>query len=212
MGTAFSDLLEDPKVEVKDQIKVLEELGNSIMDAQSERMQAKALEDTRLPIVAIVDTLKNSHISAHDGVGQGVNKVVDNLFNGDFLKGLKNALTTAVNTFLGNAEAGRDEMSEFYVVFEKNALLRVEVYCYKYQFSSEALKKHGSSMFCYVAQIAVLDAMTTNSQVILYEVTKSIGDKMEDALALLEKDSKFVEKFMEKLKKLKSAQKKDNGE
>lgn len=207
MGQFFSDIFKDSAEEVKEEIKVLEKLGHSIMEAQSERMEAKAYEDKSLPIVAIVDTIKMASMSAQSGASDNVHGIVDSLFSGQILDGFKKAVTTAVDTFLGNAEAGEDERSEFHVIYSNNAMLRVDVYFYKYQFSSEALKKHGSNLFCYVAQIGVLDTSKTSPQVILYEVTKSIGGDVEDAKKLLQKDAEFVEMFLNVLRNLTNEQK-----
>lgn len=215
MGAALTrimnDLTGDSAEEVKEQLQMLQTLADEIIEAKSKDMKASAFEDKSLPVLAKVDTITGSSIVAESGVGEGLDNLVDNLCNGDWVAGLKSGIKTALNTFLGSASAGRNEKREFHVIYDHNALLRVEVYYYKYHFSSKGLKDHGQTMLCYVAQRCVLDSLRADPQVVLFEVSKSIGDNMEQALQNLKGDAKFVDEFMTELVKLRQAQQKALG-
>ena len=206
MGQVISEVVKDSEEETKEQLEILQEMARSIMDAQSERMAASALGDKTLPIVAVVDTKKSCHLDVNSGVGDHVSEVVGSLFDGKFMEGFKHAVEAAVETFLGNAEAGKQESTDFHVVYDKGALLRIDVYMYKYQFSSEALKSHGENLFCYVAQVAVLDSLAIDPTVTLYEMTKSIGKITENAKQEFLDECEFVETFIKSLTKLKQTQ------
>ena len=206
MGQLFSDLLKDSSEEVKEQLEILQEMGRSIVDGESQRMAASAYEDKTLPIVAIVDTKTCCSMHVESGAGKSVYGIVDSLFDGKYMEGFKHAVEAAVETFLGNAQAGRQEIREFHVVYDRNALLRIDVYLYNYEFSSEALKKHGENLFCYVAQIAVLDSLAIDPTVTLYEITKGIGKASNEFKEEFTSDCEFVETFIKSLKKLKDTE------
>ncbi|KAK3730935.1 hypothetical protein QZH41_000562 [Actinostola sp. cb2023] len=169
-------------------------------------MEAKAYEDKTLPIVAIVDTTKYCSIGAESGVGDKVGGTLNELFKGNLMDGLKQGLTVALDEFLGNAKAGRQEMTQFHVAFDSNSLLRIDVYFYKYEFHSEGLKKHGRNMFCYVAQVGVLDCIKIDPQVTLYELTKSVGpENIQDAKKLLEDETTFAVSLYKDIRRLSKA-------
>lgn len=207
MGKAFSDLTGDSSAEVKEQLEILQEMAHTVLEAESKRMSSEAYEDKTLPIVAVVDTQKFTSMDATSGVSEKVDEVVDNLFDGKYMSGFKKGVTALLDTFLGSAEAGKSENTEFHIVYDNNALLRIDLYFYQYHFASEGLKAHGQNMFCYVAQIGVLDAIKVNPQTTLYEVSKSIGSESKKAKELLDEDADFVEAFMKRLDAMTKAQK-----
>lgn len=185
---------------------LLEEMAEKIMTAESEKMEAKSWEDKTLPIVAVVDTMQFCRIGVESGesLSEGISKVIGDFVDGKWLDGIKDGIHTVLSQLLGSATSGRQESRQFHIAFGSNALLRIDTYFYMYTFQSERLlRKHGRNMLCTVAQIAVLDSMNTNPQVILYEVTKAIGvDKMEEALESLEKEAGFAEALYKQIKRL----------
>lgn len=187
MGQFVSDLFKDSTEEVKEQLEILQEIGNSIMESQSQRMAATSLQEKNLPIVAVTDTVKRLSMHVQSGVSGHVSDAVDSLFKGQWLDGLKEAVSLALEMFLGNAKAGRQEYTEFHVVYANAALLRIDLYFYLYNFPSGALKDHSQNMFCYVAQVGVLDAQKVNPEVVLYEIMKHSKkdiDEIEEKMLL----------------------------
>lgn len=207
MGNQISDLLKDSSEEAKAELELLKEMADNIVEAKSNKMAAKAFEDKTLPIVAIIDTKSFNYIHVEEGCGDGVKGVVSKLFDGAFMKGFQAAITTALETFLGNSAAGKQESQEFHVVFDRNALLRVDVYFYKYKYSSKTVKDSHQTVVCNVVQIGVLDSMKVNPQVILFEVSKSLGSDTEKAKEILERNTDFVESLFAKLERLQKARK-----
>ena len=190
----------------------MDEMAQQILAAQSERMKSAAIEDKNLPLVAVVDTKKFSSFRAESGVGAKVDKAVSSLFDGKFMGGFKSAVSTALDTFLGNATAGKQENTEFHVVFDRNALIRIDLYYYKYEFSSRKLKDHAKNMFCYVAQVAVLDILEINPMVTLYELSKSVGGSVSEFKEDLIQESGACETFIKQLRKLEIEQGEDDDD
>ena len=63
---------------------------------------------------------------------------------------------------------------------------------YKYEFSSKGLKDEFQNGFCYYSQIGVLDLKKVNPQILLYELTRAIGeDNMEKVTSQLKQLSGF---------------------
>lgn len=196
----------NPDKDVHEQMALLEEMGDKIMTAESQRMEAKAWEDRTLPIVSIVDTQTFCRIGVEVGesLSKGIGDVIGDFVKGKWMDGIKDGIHTVLSQLLGSATSGRQESRQFHIAFGSNALLRIDTYFYMYTFKSEgSLRKHGNNMLCTVAQVSVLNSLKTDPQLILYEVTKAIGvEKMEEALESLEKETGFAKSLYQHIRSL----------
>lgn len=198
----------DSTTEVKAQIALLEEMASAIMNGEGASLEARAYQDKSLPILAIVDRLKASSMDAKAGpadLGNKVGDVVGQLFSGHILDALKTTITSGLNLFLGNASEGRSDSTEFHIVYNNNAFLRIDIYFYKYNFESEALKKVSSNLFCYVAQVGIVDHVKMNPQIALYELSKSLpAESIEETRKNMKLEAAFAQDLYSTVKSLAS--------
>ena len=170
-------------------------LANKIA-ASSEAIKTAAFEDTSLPILAVVDTTEKYFAKCKNKPGDDVSTAVDDVLSGKFLDGLKKMINVGLEEMLGDTSAGEREKKSFHIVFANNSLLRIDYMMYKYEFASKGLQHITKNMFCYYLQVGVVDFEKTNSQILLYELTKSIG---EDNLASASKELSELAKFSRQL-------------
>ena len=207
MGQTISDAIkaseEKNEEEGREILETLQTLLRNKVDAVSSKLELEAMEDQRLPIVAVVDRFSKFSVNVKSVDSKYVNEMVDNLFSGKFLGGLKKLVTLALEEFLGNVSAGEQEMKTFQLMFSSNSLLRVDYMMYKYQFESHGVKDKYESGFCYFAQIGVLDLEKVNRQVMLYELTKSVGSKdIKEVTEHLMEIAEFAKKLYEVLRRI----------
>lgn len=156
-------------------------------------MENEAIEDKSLPIVAVVDKSMKYSIKVSSATSDEVAKAIDEVLKGDFLDGLKTIVKVGLDAMLGNVAAGETEKQDFHVVFANNSLLRIDYMCYKYEFSSKGIVQQVKNVFCYYLQIGVLDLEKVNPQILLYELTKAIGElRLPDAAKRLENLATFA--------------------
>ena len=156
-------------------------------------MENEAIEDKSLPIVAVVDKSMKYSIKVSSATSDEVAKAIDEVLKGDFLDGLKTIIKVGLDAMLGNVAAGETEKQDFHVVFANNSLLRIDYMCYKYEFSSKGIVHEVKNVFCYYLQIGVLDLEKVNPQILLYELTKAIGEsRLPDAAKRLENLATFA--------------------
>ena len=80
----------------------------------------------------------------------------------------------------------------FFVYPENFAIVRVDVKCYKYCFSSTGIIANTENVFCYTMAKSIVDHTKITIDELLYMVTEMIGaDKIEE-----------VEAFVNQLKKV----------
>ena len=116
--------------------------------------------------------------------------------SGDFLGGLENLLSVALNEVLGNTSAGEAEKTDFHVIYANNSLLRLDYMMYKYTFASKGLKDECTNAFCYCMQVGILDLEKVDPQIMLYELTRAIGEEaLPSPLTHLEGLTVFTERL-----------------
>ena len=126
--------------------------------------------------------------------------------SGDFLGGLKNLLSVALNEVLRNTSAGEAEKTDFHVIYANNSLIRLDYKTYKYTFASKGLKDECTNAFCYCMQVGILDLEKVDPQIMLYELTRAIGEEaLSIALTHLEGLTVFAERLYSAVAKLKKA-------
>lgn len=161
--------------------------------ATSSKMENDAIEDKSLPIVAVVDKSEKYKIKVSDAPSAEINNAIGEVLKGDFLDGLKSLITAGLNTLLGNASAGETERVDFHIVFANNSLLRIDYMMYKYNFSSKGIIDEVKNCFCYYLQVGVLDLEKVNPQILLYELTRAIGEsRLPDAAKRLQNLTAFA--------------------
>ncbi|KAM7448662.1 hypothetical protein ABFA07_003354 [Porites harrisoni] len=206
MGQVISEFLgANPEEDVKETIEILQKLVSAKLQAYATEMEAKAFEDKSLPILAVVDKTEKYMVKVSEGGSANVGSVVDDLFNGKFLDGLKHLVKTAMDELLGNASAGEKEKRECHVVYANNSILRVDYHMYKYDFSSHGLRDKAQNAFCYVVQVSVLDLKRVDPQVVLYELDRAVGEgSMQDMTEKLHQEAGFMEDLYKVLSRLRN--------
>ena len=159
------------------------------------------------PISAFLGESEGVHeMEAQAFDDKSLQKTLGDLFGGEFLGGLHNLVSAALNELLGNTAAGEKEMKAFHVVYANNNILRVDYHMYKYDFSSKGLRDKMQNALCYVVQTSVLDLKKIDPQVVLYELDKSIGaDNIKAATDKLHEEAKYMEELYKVINHLRVA-------
>lgn len=181
--------------------------------ATSAQMQNAAIEDKSLPIVTVVDKSQKYKVKVQSAPDPAISGAINELMSGDFLAGITSLITVALNEFLGNTSAGESEKVDFHVIYANNSLLRIDYMLYKYEFASSGLKTQFQNAFCYYMQVGVLDLEKVNPQILLYELTRAIGEEnLPRAASHLQGLAKFAKELYSTIHELKTAAIEGGGE
>ncbi|CAH3124887.1 unnamed protein product [Porites lobata] len=182
MGNSITQSIKEQQdkneLEVTETLQMMHKMMENRIAAASSQMENEAIEDKTLPIVAIVDKSMKYLIKVSSKTSDEVSNAIDEILSGDFLAGLKSVIKVGLDAMLGNVSAGKTEKRDFHVVFANNSLLRIDYMCYKNEFSSTGIKDEVKNAFCYYLQVGVLDLEKVNPQILLYELTRAIGESM----------------------------------
>ena len=213
MGTSISKKLEEQQKnkdeKAVEELQMLQEMMVNKVAAARAEMREKALKDANVPIVAFVDTSEKYSVDVSNAPDDAITTSIKEMFGGNIIQGLVSLIGVALNQFLGNTQAGASEQNDYHIVFSNNTLMRIDVMFYKYEFSSKGVEDERRNGFCYCTQAAVLDLKKVSPQVLLYELTRTIGDEnIPDAVKQLHLMAEFGEELYQVVNELTAAAKK----
>ena len=78
-------------------------------------------------------------------IGEEAGKMIDAFCSDEVRKGMKTILTQGANILFGNRSVGESEHAQMFVYWEHNALVRLDMYHWKYEFSSSEIMNCGVS-------------------------------------------------------------------
>ena len=197
VGTAISESDKKKEVNVVEQLRSYQRMISAKLEAEREKISKEAFNDTKLPILSLVSTTQDYRLAVTAAPKDRVGEILDSVIGGGYIKGLKGILSLALDQLLGNVSVGESEKKESHVAFANNSLLRIDCYMYKYQFQSDGLISSSKNIFGYYIQVGVLDLIKVNPQIVLYELTSSVGDakQLEEATKKLTTMASFTNKL-----------------
>ena len=200
VGTVISESDKKKEVNVVEQLRSYQRMISAKLEAEREKISKEAFNDTKLPILSLVSTTQDYRLKVTaetKDLKVRVGEILDSVIGGGYIKGLKGILSLALDQLLGNVSVGESEKKESHVAFANNSLLRIDCYMYKYQFQSDGLISSSKNIFGYYIQVGVLDLIKVNPQIVLYELTSSVGDakQLEEATKKLTTMASFTKKL-----------------
>lgn len=134
------------------------------------------------------------HVNIKVGCDAAIKEAIDMFFNGgdDVKQGFQKLIRITLDTLIGNTGMGEHEEKHFFVYPENFAIVRVDIKCYKYCFSSSGVIANTENVFCYTMAKSIVDHTKITIDELVYMVTEMIGaDKIGE-----------VETFVNQLKKV----------
>ena len=203
---------EENDAEAKEMLNTMNNLMTQKCAAISAQFKDAAVADPTLPIVAVVDKTEKYMLQVKSVANENISNGLKEVLSGQFMKGLEDTITGAMQVFVTDESEGESQETDFHVVYANNSLLRVDYLMYKYNFSSKGILSKYENAFCYVMQIGVLDLEKVNPQILLYEMTKTIGqDNLKEAAADLDQLAQFAKELYSTIRDLNDAAKPDQN-
>ena len=142
---------------------------------------------------------KCQHVDIKAGCGTAIREAINMFFSGgdDVKNGFQKIVETALDTLIGNTSMGEHEEKMFFVYPENFAIVRVDVKCYKYCFSSSGVIAKSENVFCYTMAKSIVDHTKLTIDELLYMVVEMIGAEKIDEVEAFIKQLKSIWKMLE---------------
>ncbi|KAF5717121.1 hypothetical protein FMUND_5939 [Fusarium mundagurra] len=92
------------------------------------------------------------------------------------LDGFKSVVKTGLSAILGDSSAGESYDKKFFVCVKHNAIVRVDMYTYKYTFANEGVVDTHKNILAYVLCMSVVDHRDVTLDELVYLASEFAGD------------------------------------
>jgi hypothetical protein len=193
MGAAASAIADGLNTSNKEEAKAKEqlELMMKLADARLDTFQSKlntmfldreSTMKTSVPGKRALRFERHVKVDTETAPAKGVEDAVDDFFGaGDtgskgVLEGFKNVVKVGLSAILGDTSAGESYDEKFFVCMKHNAIIRVDMYTYKYNFSNEGVISTHKNILAYILCISVVDHRDVTVDELIYLASEFAGD------------------------------------
>lgn len=120
-------------------------------------------------------------VSAGQEPDDGIMAAIDSFFKGtkdDVKAGFKEVIKTAINVLFASTVAGEQSERKYFVTILHNAIVRVDVYFWKYYFSQKSITDDVEQAFCYVLVKSIVDHTKVSVDTLVYLISEQMDDDL----------------------------------
>ncbi|KAG8925229.1 hypothetical protein FRC02_009820 [Tulasnella sp. 418] len=180
------------KEEIKQQLDFLVKAVESKLDAYQSALEdmfqdPNSVSSKQIPGIRAVRYERGYRVSVSKNAQEGIGEVVDAFFGAaetgmkGVVDGFKKVVGTALNAILGNDQAGQQEDQKFFVFMKNNAIIRIDIKMWRYNFSGKGVMAESENVFCYVFCLSVVDHYKLTLDELTFLFTEFAGDAQVEA-------------------------------
>jgi len=188
------------KTKMEERLNILERLVKSHLEVAKTSMINGAKFDQEIDTGTIVEFSQQENVSISGKVSPQLEDAIKDFFGGHVLGGFKNVISVAVDSVLGNASMGEHEGSNMFIQWSDNAILRLDAYYYRWNFSSNEIIQNIEGVSGVIAVKRVINLVNTDPQVLTWAISRQAellgkpdeaAKMIEDAVAIIKKVSEL---------------------
>ncbi|KAF5612477.1 hypothetical protein F25303_14379 [Fusarium sp. NRRL 25303] len=193
MGNAISALIEPNQADdenerkKKEQLELMMKLANARLDSFQSELERMFLDresamHTNVPGKRALRFERRFVVDAESTPGKGVEDAVDTFFGASdtgtkvALNGFKSVVKTGLSVILGDSSAGESYDKKFFICIKHNAIIRVDIYTYKYTFANQGVVDMHKNILAYILCISVVDHRDVTVDELVYLASEFAGD------------------------------------
>ena len=202
---------EQEKQKMQERLQILEKMVDSHLDKELQHVVNGERGDQEIHAGTVVSHFKEVNVKMSNKESPDLDKAIDDFFDGAFLKRASKLLHLSVRSVLGNESMGEYEASSMFIVWNDNALVRCDAYCYRWNFASKGVIENVEGAVGILLLQRVIDITKTNPQVLTWAISRqaaALGEESKASTMIDEATSviKKVVAFQRDLKKLNASQ------
>ena len=214
MGNPVSKIREEARTlndiekrRMQERLQILEKMVNGRLQKQHSHILTGERGDQEIHSGTIVEACKQVNIVMSSKPSEDLVAAIDEFFTGNYMSGLGKLVHVAVKGVLGNASMGEYETSQMFIVWEYNALLRYDAYCYRWNFAAEGVIEDTEGVVGVLLCKRVIDITKTDPQVLTWAISRQAsGLGKKDEAQMIEEAMEVLERVMKFQVKVKSLQ------
>ncbi|KAK3372304.1 hypothetical protein B0H63DRAFT_513741 [Podospora didyma] len=193
MGAAASaianalDNSKEKEAQAKEQLELMMKLADARLDTFEAELREMFLDKDSaqkfsVPGKRALRFERHVKVDTETSPGKGVDEAVDAFFGASktgtdgVLEGFKAVVKTGMSAILGDTSAGESYDKKFFVCIKHNAIIRVDMYTYKYNFRNSGVVDNAKNILAYILCISVVDHRDVTVDELVYLASEFAGD------------------------------------
>ena len=204
MGNPISKLRKEldqadaEKAKMQERLNVLEKMVNFHLDIAKNEMLAGERNDQEIHTGTVVEYQKQVNITMVNEPNPELEDAINDFFSGNLSGGFGKLISVGVEAVLGNASMGEHEGSNMFIQWQNNALLRLDAFYYRWNFSSTEIIQDVEGASGVIVMKRVINLVNTDPQVLTWAISRqanmlgtpdSASEMIDDAVAIIQKVS-----------------------
>ena len=181
---------------MEERIQILEKMVGSRLDTEHNLVINGERGDQEIHSGTVVEQFKQVNLKMSSEASPELESAIDDVFGGSFLKGFGKLVGVGIKAVLGNEAMGEYESSSMLIVWNSNALLRCDLYCYRWNFSSQGVIDQVEGAVGILMVHRVIDITQTDPQVLTWAISRQasvLGDG-SDAIEMIDQAMVVIRK------------------
>ncbi|CAG8570939.1 12915_t:CDS:2 [Cetraspora pellucida] len=183
LSVARSNIENEKREEMEKSLRMLdfmETMLKSKMESFTNSLKHPSDDTHQVLLGTIVDQVTEYTLNATEtSASEVVNRVIDHFLSKDIISGFKEVITYAVHAILNNETIGESYRQEYYLLIEHNALVRIDILFYKYEFGSSGITDQLQNIFCYMFYKSVIPTNKLDHNLLIYTISKYFNNTSE---------------------------------
>ena len=198
------------EADAKQELEMLQKMINAVLDKFESEITEKFLNadntaKTEVPGIRALRKKRFSTCKISDKPADEVGGAIDDFFGAatggspkeKLANGFKKVVGTALKQFLGNTEIGVTDASEYFIYMHHNAIIRIDLRMWRWNFHSEGFKTVDKGVLGYIFCVSVVDVGALKTAEFVYLISEYAGDEENE-----------VEQYCEQMGKIYAAARK----
>ncbi|EUC47310.1 hypothetical protein COCMIDRAFT_90454 [Bipolaris oryzae ATCC 44560] len=194
MGNSISNMLKEADKEKEaaaiQELEMLQKMIDAVLDKYEGEITEKFLNadntaKTEVPGIRALRKKRFSTCKVSDKLCYEVNDAIDKFFGAatggntkvKLVGGFKAVVNAALNQFLGNTEIGVTDTKEYFIYMHHNAIIRIDLRMWRWNFHSDGFKKVEKGVLGYVFCVSVVDIGALKTAEFVYLISEYAGDE-----------------------------------
>jgi hypothetical protein len=181
------------EAQTKEQLQFLINAAQGKLDAQKERLERIFLNPSEEEKIRVIPDTEikwydEYRCNVKSGASNAIDQVVDSFFSGEkgLVDGFKALVKAGLGTILGNESAGEYQENIYVVGMEHNAIIRVDISSWRYNYSSEGIIGHVKDVMCCTFCKSVVDHTKVRLDTLVYLISEQAGDDFDKLSGYIE--------------------------
>ena len=173
MGTTVSKKIDEAKEsqereadKMRAELSQLSAILSGKEDAYRQKLITPNTGDLTIPISTICKLRSERSVDVSSGPSKKMEGVIEDMFGGRFLDGMKGLIYGTLDAVLGSGTSGEKEKEGYSVMLLHSAVVRIDYYVYAYRFRSDGIKTNLQNGLVFVTSISTVKLSKVSYEVI----------------------------------------------